>query len=246
MAPRPEGRISLSSTPGSLYADATFPSAGSPTITGTPLDENCSLTIDEPDARPATVTPASDSAGDIVIEVPSASKSLRATLEFSPATRAYEPMTLEGPTSERVDQPNALIRIQAAGGESSATAVPAFDTTIATAAHMRIDEPAEGSVVPKSGDLVVRWTDAGNKALIVSLIIGNAKVACSFKPADGKGIVPGTLVQKAAASVAPNACVGNACVMLTAFALHTSHVIAGDVDVSITHGVGARRMMKLN
>ena len=226
-------------------------SASFPRVTdlaGTPIARGCALR-EVPRFGSTSTTPPSESAGNIFVEVAAADKPLTTTLAFDPSTRAYDTSLLEGTKRDgRVDLPGGAIHIRASGGKAS-TAVPAFDTTVRAAFALRLEEPAANAAISStSGDLVLRWTDAGNQALIVNLWFGDEDLVCQFEPADGKGIVPAALLQKALAAErarAPIGAPGPSQALLSIYGMNTSTVASGDFDVSLTRSVIDGRTLRI-
>ena len=216
---------------GAFNANADFPFDVTPPPTGAP-GTPCRISLGRESQEPAP----SDSAGDIVIDIPASSGATSSTLSFDRATKRYEPITITGVKGEVLPKGDAPIHVHARGAS-----VPAFDVTVPAAFEMSILEPAEGAVLSKSsGDLLVRWTDGGNDYVFTSLTIADATVSCTFPASARQGAIPAALVTQAFESSNAKGCAGK-CVSLFVTALRSTRVKAGDIDVSVTHTVAVLR-----
>ena len=222
----------MNSGGGGFYANADFPFAAKP-IPGASADP-CRLTFSS-----AQAPDVSDSAGDIVVELPSMGKPTTAKLTFDPKTKSYLPaeLTASG-QSARVEIANAPIHVRAAGA-----GVPAFDVTLLSAFDTTLIEPAEGAALPPdSGDLHVRWSDGGNEAVYATLLVDSAYLSCRFPPAAGQGTIPGALIAKAIASTDLSKCPSK-CIFFQLVSLRTSKVASGNYDILVTHALSSGRAL---
>ncbi len=218
-----EGSVSIMSAPGELSASAFFAlGAGE---TGTPVGD-CALEVTPKDTRP----PASASAGDVVVDVPSQTP-LRVAYDGS--EQGYAVGSLEGTDpSARVDARGAAIRVHAAGAT-----VPAFDATVIAADDVSLTSPTSAfAISEKSDDLAVAWTPNANESVIVALSFGGALVTCKFPASAQRGVIPSSLVRSAAARLAGSKCVG-ACGSLSFMAFRSTETRAGAWSIHVSHAL---------
>ena len=231
-APRYGGGISMSSGRGAFFASAGFPFDP---LTGG-KGSNCTYS----DGR-AGGEAASASAGDIVIAVPARDGLKTSTVKFDTSMKSYETASLDAPGGrERLEAPGASIHVRAKGD-----AIPAFEANVLAAYDTSlIDPPKDAVISATSGDLVVRWTDAGNDIVFANLEVGYASVSCRFKASAKEGVIPAALVEKAIANAGGDtaSCVG--CVSLILQALRTTEITAGDFLILVSHGVGDLHQLK--
>jgi hypothetical protein len=216
----------MTSGDGTFFASASFPID--------PLSKRSGATCTFTSGRD-TATGVSSSAGDIVIEVPSKNGTQTSTLKFDASKKSYDPTSLDAPADQRLEMPGAPIHVSAKGA-----AIPAFEANVAAAYDTSLVEPAKDAVISAtSGDLLVRWTDAGNEVVFATLEVGSASVACRFEASAKEGTIPAALVEQAleSARTDPASCAG-ACTRLVLTALRTTELTAGDYLVLVSHAVG--------
>jgi hypothetical protein len=233
--PRRRGNIDMTSGQGVFRASADFP------IAEPPLDatsaEPCRVW-----SGSATGPTPSDSAGDIVVELPSAggATTSTSTLTYDAKQRAYAAATLEAPRGkDRIEAPGAPIKLHAAGA-----AVPAFDVDVPSAYDADIVEPPAGTVIGADpGPLTVRWTDGGNEVVFVSISMADALLSCRFAASAREGVIPATKLKELVTKSNVKDCTG-ACVTLGLTSMRTSRVSAGGFDVFASHSVTTGRELK--
>lgn len=225
------GGISLSESVG-LSVFARFPVEAASRAQRT---EGCVL------ERRKVADEASDSAGDIVIDVPTNGRSISTKLTYDAANRRYDPASIEADRLTVAPSPSGPpFRVRAAGAT-----VPAFDAEIVPAPPARFLAPAEDAPWD-GGDLVVRWD--GGSADPISLFMNagdDAYVSCQFASAAKSGVVPAALVKEVARAAAATLCGGGkkGCFTLTLLSVRRTKVSTGDFDIDVSHLVASHRLV---
>lgn len=236
------GGVTMLSGGGAFYANAQFPTDSTPSPQ--PSTTPCKLSPAQTAAGPS----ASESAGDIVIDVEGARGELSSTLSYDSSQKSYEAATLDAARGEpRVEKGGSMLHVRAKGAT-----VPAFEATMRAAYDIDILEPADHAILTdRSGDLVVRWTDQGNETVYVGLASHDgATISCNFPAAAKMGVIPAALVRELVAIDVADApgggdtivgCDSGYCLTLDVRSFRSAHTSAGAFDISLLHATGAVR-----
>ena len=231
-------QLNTGTSPAGVDVWANFPIAPEATFDSIEFGSQCRLYENVP---PPSEPRPSDSAGDVVVDLPSLGNERAVTIPFREATHYY---TLPDPRPTWQLPGGVPIRVRAPGGT-----IPAFEGSILSAYPAQLLEPLSGAVLHRDAtDLAVRWQSA-NTRTVVGLHIGAAQAFCEFSPGATSGVIPGALLRRVVANANTSACQGAACASLTiawTSEAAQAHVIVGDLDVTIGHWLNDRRSLTLD